>query len=74
MKTSGRNFSRFTAPASRIAPIEYTALLWGLAIDAVFWQRLPTWTVLAGSAIIVGAGLYVVHRERVADARAARDS
>jgi drug/metabolite transporter (DMT)-like permease len=54
------------APASAIAPIEYTALLWGLAIDAVFWRHFPTTAVLAGSAIIVGAGLYVVHRSRVA--------
>lgn len=60
------------APASKIAPIEYTALLWGLAIDAVFWRRVPTWTVLTGSAIVVGAGLYVVHRERVARARGTR--
>ncbi len=54
------------APASTLAPIEYTALLFGLGIDAVFWRHWPTSTMLVGSAIIVGAGLYVVNRERLA--------
>ena len=52
------------APASVVAPVEYTALLWGIAIDRIFWQVLPTGTMLVGAAIIVAAGLYIAWRER----------
>lgn len=51
--------------ASLIAPLEYTALLWGVILDATLWGVLPdamTWT---GAAIIVASGLYLLHRERV---------
>jgi drug/metabolite transporter (DMT)-like permease len=52
------------APASVVAPFEYTALVWGVAIDWVVWQTLPGVRVLAGAAIVIGAGLYLLHRER----------
>jgi drug/metabolite transporter (DMT)-like permease len=52
------------APASVVAPFEYAALVWGVAIDWVVWQRLPGARMLVGSAIVVGAGLYLLHRER----------
>lgn len=52
------------APASTVAPIEYTALLWGVGIDWVIWAAIPTWNVLLGATLVVAAGLYVVWRER----------
>ena len=52
------------APASVVAPFEYTALVWGVAIDWVVWQALPGARMLAGAAIVIGAGLYLIHRER----------
>jgi drug/metabolite transporter (DMT)-like permease len=52
------------APASVIAPFEYSALVWGVAIDWVVWQALPGARMLVGSAIVVGAGLYLLYRER----------
>jgi drug/metabolite transporter (DMT)-like permease len=52
------------APASTIAPIEYTALLWGMGIDWVFWTTSPSATMLAGAVLVIGAGLYVAWRER----------
>jgi drug/metabolite transporter (DMT)-like permease len=52
------------APASVVAPFEYSALVWGVAIDWVVWQALPGARMLAGSAIVVGAGLYLLYRER----------
>lgn len=59
-----------SAPASVIAPFEYTALLWGIAFDWLVWQVLPHSRVLIGGAIVVASGLYVIWRERLA--RAAR--
>jgi drug/metabolite transporter (DMT)-like permease len=52
------------APASVIAPFEYTALLWGVAIDWAFWDILPGGRLLVGGGIIIGAGLYLIWRER----------
>ena len=52
------------APASLVAPFEYTALVWAVGIDWIVWQVLPGPRMLIGSAIVVGAGLYLLHRER----------
>ncbi|MGD9597204.1 MAG: DMT family transporter [Steroidobacteraceae bacterium] len=52
------------APASVIAPFEYTALFWGITIDWVVWDALPSLRVLTGGAIVVGSGLYIIWRER----------
>lgn len=51
------------APAAVVAPFEYTALLWGVALDLVIWGVLPGWVTLAGGAIVIGAGLYLLRRE-----------
>lgn len=52
------------APASLVAPYEYTALVWAVGIDWVVWQVLPGLRMLVGAAIVVGAGLYLLNRER----------
>lgn len=53
------------APVSIVAPFEYVALpmavIWGLAI----WNEVPATTTLIGIALIVGSGIYVIHRERL---------
>ena len=51
--------------ASRIAPLEYTALIWGLALDLALWGVLPTAITWLGAAIIIASGLYLLRRERV---------
>lgn len=52
------------APAAVIAPFEYTALVWGLLLDLAIWHLLPAGVTLAGGSIVIGAGLYIIHRER----------
>jgi len=52
------------APAAVVAPFEYTALLWGVGLDLVIWQVLPGAATIAGAAVIVAAGLYLMARER----------
>ena len=51
--------------ASFIAPLEYTALLWGIGLDWILWHTLPGSLTLAGAAVIVATGLYLVRGERV---------
>ncbi len=53
------------AAASRIAPLEYTALVWGIILDWVFWHTLPDTITLVGAAVIIASGLYLIRRERV---------
>jgi len=50
--------------ASIVAPFEYSALAWGLALDWLIWQTLPGSHTWLGAAIVIGAGLYLVRRER----------
>jgi len=52
------------APPPVVAPFEYTAILWGVAIDWAFWDTLPHARVYFGGGIVVGAGLYLIWRER----------
>lgn len=51
--------------ASLIAPIEYTALLWGVILDLSLWGVLPDSITWLGAAIIVASGLYLLRRERI---------
>ncbi len=53
------------APASVVAPLEYTALVWGLALDWFLWGTLPDAWMLAGAGVIVLCGLYLLRGERV---------
>lgn len=50
--------------ASFIAPFEYSALAWGLALDWMIWRTLPGARAFAGAALIIACGLYLIHRER----------
>ena len=52
--------------ASVIAPLEYTALAWGLAFDALLWGVLPDRVTWIGAAIIIASGLYLMRHEREA--------
>ena len=52
------------APVSIVAPFEYSTLFWGVLLDLAIWGDLPGPSVFAGAAVIVGSGLYLIHRER----------
>ncbi|MGF0536731.1 DMT family transporter [Agrobacterium sp. ES01] len=51
------------ADVSTIAPFEYSSILLGSLIAYVLFDEIPTITTLAGAAIVVGAGLYIIYRE-----------
>lgn len=50
--------------ASLIAPLEYSALVWGVALDLALWGVLPDAITWLGAGIIIGSGLYLLHREK----------
>jgi drug/metabolite transporter (DMT)-like permease len=52
------------APASVVAPFDYLALLWAFLFGYALFGEIPSEYVYAGAAIVVGAGLFVIWRER----------
>lgn len=51
--------------SSVIAPLEYTALLWGIGLDWVLWNTTPAARALAGAGVVIVSGIYLVRHERV---------
>lgn len=51
------------AEVSVIAPFEYTSILLGIAIGYLLFDDVPTVWMLTGTAIVVGAGVYIIWRE-----------
>ncbi|MET0532968.1 MAG: DMT family transporter [Steroidobacter sp.] len=60
---------RLAAP-SVVAPLEYTALAWGMLFDWLLWMTVPNSRMLIGATIIIASGLYLIHRERLLAATA----
>lgn len=51
------------APAAVIAPFDYSVLLWGVIFGWIFWQDIPGPNVWIGATLLIGSGLYILHRE-----------
>ena len=55
------------APASTLAPLHYSLLLWAVIFGLAFFGDVPGPRILIGSAIVVLAGLFIFHRQKVVD-------
>ena len=55
------------APASTLAPLNYLEIVTATTFGFLFFGDFPGGMVWTGIAVIVASGLYVIHRERVAD-------
>lgn len=53
------------APASMLAPFLYTQLLTTTILGFSIFGDVPDQWTIAGSAIVIASGIYLVHRERV---------
>jgi drug/metabolite transporter (DMT)-like permease len=53
------------APPSVLAPFMYTQLLWVIVIGFVVFGDIPAPWTIAGAAIVIASGLYLLYRERV---------
>ena len=60
------------APAQRLAPFEYTALVWSAILGAIFFDEIPGWPLYVGAVIIVAACLLVAFEDRFETRRKAR--
>lgn len=52
------------AEASTVAPFEYTSMILGIVVGYWAFGDLPTAHTLVGGMIVVGAGLFIIWRER----------
>jgi len=59
------NHSLQLAPASVVAPYQYTFILWAIGLGYLVFGDVPAPYTLGGAAIIVAAGLYIFWREQV---------
>lgn len=55
------------APAASVAPFQYTQILWGMLYGLALFGDVPAQSVLLGGIIVIGSGLYVLHREASRD-------
>lgn len=62
------------APAATLAPMQYLEIPVATFIGWLIFTELPNTTASIGIAIIMGAGLYIVARERVAARQVALES
>jgi drug/metabolite transporter (DMT)-like permease len=52
------------APASVLSPFMYTQLIWATTFGYLVFANVPNHWTLTGAAIVIGSGLYLLHRER----------
>jgi len=53
------------APASTLAPLHYTLLLWAIVFGMIFFGDVPSLRILIGAGIVVLAGIFIFHRKKV---------
>jgi drug/metabolite transporter (DMT)-like permease len=52
------------APASIIAPMEYSSLLWAFALGFFIWGDIPSVNVFVGGLIIIVSGVFLLTSEK----------
>lgn len=51
------------AEASAIAPYRYSIVVWSVLAGYLIWGDLPDLWIVTGIALVIGSGLYILHRE-----------
>ncbi|MBF2759231.1 MAG: DMT family transporter [Ectothiorhodospiraceae bacterium AqS1] len=57
------------APATVLAPLHYLELVSAAALGYLVFKDTPNEMALAGMVVVIGCGLYIIHRERVQERR-----
>jgi drug/metabolite transporter (DMT)-like permease len=57
------------APASSVAPMQYTKLVWAIPVGLLVFGDEPKLHVLAGALLVIGSVLYLLAYQRRADTR-----
>jgi len=59
------NRSLTLAPASVVAPFQYTMIIWAIALGFLVFGDIPSPNTMIGALIVACAGIYIFVRERV---------
>lgn len=51
------------APTAAVTPFNYLTLVWAALFGFAIWGDMPTWSLVAGSAVVVGSGLFLLWHE-----------
>ncbi len=57
-----------------MAPFRFTSVPFAILVGWLVWGQVPDSIALAGIVIVVGSGLYMMHRERAVRRAAARST
>lgn len=52
--------------AAVVAPFRYTGLLWAMVVGFLAWGEVPGLSMLAGAAVVIAAGVYMLRHPRPA--------
>ncbi len=52
------------APASLVAPPQYSQMLWAIALGLLLFHEAPDTLTLVGACVIIGSGLFTLSREQ----------
>jgi drug/metabolite transporter (DMT)-like permease len=52
------------ADAATVASFDYVSMLWGVSFGFLLFGEVPSHSVIVGGAIVVGAGIFIIFRER----------
>lgn len=53
------------APVAIVAPFDYLAVVFAMGLGYLVWGDVPDFWIVTGAAIVIGSGLYILHRETV---------
>ena len=53
------------APTAVLAPFDYTSIVLAVLFGYLWFKEEPSWMVWFGLPLVMGSGLYILHRERV---------
>ncbi|MDH3228158.1 MAG: DMT family transporter [Alphaproteobacteria bacterium] len=53
------------APAASVSPFGYSALIWATLFGLILFGDFPDSATIIGATVIVGSGLYILHREHL---------
>ncbi len=58
---------------SVVAPFRYVAIVWALLLGYAIWGDVPNLLAMIGIVVLVGSGLYILHRERLRSRQSAAE-
>lgn len=51
------------APASLVAPLSYSALVWAAVLDAILFAKIPPFSTIGGALVIACAGVFLIRQK-----------